>query len=340
MKIPFIFLLIFSIISIINSTYAKHEDSINIISWWGYLSDPILIKNLENDCQTNIEVHEYYTNQEFIYEADQNNYDIYIYSDTSSILTDRKFEHNNIDISFVKETFYPTVKNQQLAINLMDNTSLFALSSTVFFWDNSQIKLSSKTRFDDIIANSLNSTFIFLDDPLEMFTLFKNGYSNKDINIRNFFSYMSKLNMNILFSNDPQHLIGSKHTTMAYTWSGEALYQYSKIKREDPNTKFRYTFHENLSHISYDLLSLNSSSNSAYCVAKKILYGPYHNQIMQDNYYISPTLSKKGITNSDYLSMFDKFISRIHEMPWKAVLSKEDYSTLINLWETFKFNYQ
>src|SRR5437870_4118355 len=67
--------------------YAVNEEyhqTINILTWWGYLKYPELIKNAEKECKVNISFDEYFSNDEFLrrWVGQEKFYNIIIFSDT------------------------------------------------------------------------------------------------------------------------------------------------------------------------------------------------------------------------------------------------------------------
>ena len=53
------------VLSILLSTNAFSKPAVNILSWWDYINSEEIIKLVENKCNVDVSIDEFYSNDEF-----------------------------------------------------------------------------------------------------------------------------------------------------------------------------------------------------------------------------------------------------------------------------------
>lgn len=349
---------------------AEATESVKMISWWGYFDEPVNMPALEEHCNASISIDDYFTNGEFVRRSQQNQYDILIYSETASDLVNRKFENNSVDISSLADEYHPIIKEKYSSERRKSNTVFFALSGTLFLWDDNEVKLQRYDSILDILKLNKSKPFVFLDDPLEVYSILKHGLSDSEketlggkplefYGIEDYFK-----SEEVVFSNHFHYILKTLDFSVSYAWTGEGIKHYRRIKEKvetlqqqellntptqnadasdndkaktnSANADYRYGFHKNFSHIAKDLITLNSNSRAARCVAESIASGRFHDEVMSSNYYMSPTLKVPANADDEYKAMLGDFNSKVTDMNWKEELNKTQYQKLDVYWQTMK----
>lgn len=210
-------------------TITSFAEEVRVLSWWGYFDDPEVTKALETACNVNVHIDDYYTNDEFIRREEDADYDIYIYSDTVSLITKRRFENNRVDLSNTINNYNSAVKHHYLAENRKNNTLIFSISASILVSLDNKNTISKSTSLLDLLKNNKKGGLILMEDPLEFYTLLEYGLTQQEKNqlggtSEQFYNIKSLLTQsNIVISNSINVVPDQYSFSLAHAWSGEAF---------------------------------------------------------------------------------------------------------------------
>ena len=302
------------VLTLLIATPAFAKPSVNILSWWDYISDEKVMNYVESKCGVEVSLDEFYSNGEFSRRVRKSNYDVILHSEAAySSILDLVEKSNSKFAKSKVEQYHPLIKRFEDS-NFSLNSAYFVMYMTALVWDDKVIHLSENDSVEDILYKAQGKFVALADDQYEISHIFKNLTNSKDWDIPDSSSvsryfYRTKFVATNLISN----LVKHEDFALAYTWSGTAL---GAIKN-NPNKNLKIMIHPKLSHASADMITALNNKKSTECVASLLSSKEIIEHLQTDVYYFSPygrTKNKDVSPNFSYVE--NEFFKRLKKSSW------------------------
>jgi hypothetical protein len=349
----FLLIVVFGVFIFSASAYAQSDPSdpketVNILTWWGYLDCPGLVSMVEKECNVKISYDSYYTNREFLrrWRTQGQIYDIIVFSDT---IYDVIKDEIALEFSSLHENLrlYPSIIKKQHENNKFPpNVVFYTHSLTGFLWNPKIISLAKDDSLYSIFKKAGEKIIIIMDDSAEIQKLISLGYYETVYGKKKYKKYKDKLisltienfkkliqQTKLFITNDYSKAYTNKNFAFAFMWSGDAISNLKKSKK-----RYKFLVHDNLSYVSSDLLA--NLNNKPYVVATaKALTSRKAMDIVQNNeYYFSPHLDLSNVTEPVFKQIYRQFIKKLPDLSWiKSIPEHESYITGIS-WNKIRLN--
>ncbi|WGL61175.1 hypothetical protein QEJ31_06140 [Pigmentibacter sp. JX0631] len=292
---------------------------INILSWWGYLTENEL-KVIEAKCSTKIYFDEYYSNDEFLRRVRKDDYSIIIFSSVVYNFVSDLVKNQSVSLSKSRSEYNYYLLKEFKKKNFPQNIGIFSVSYTGFLYDQNNFNLDTNDEIEDIFRKAEGKVISILDDHIESLNLLQNLNTKKEINsVVNSFSNLLN-NKTVFITNYNDKIVKNKNFAFSFTWMGEALYRIKKYN------DYKFYIHPKMNYLSVDLISAIKNDNKTKCVIDTLLNKDFLNNILASNFYISPysDLLKLNIKNSG--------------LDWIKIPDKNEYNLKSNIWQRIKIN--
>lgn len=313
-------------LSLNHNVYA--ENVVNIISWWGYV-DHNAIEKLEKQCNTKINLDEYYSSEEFLRRINNHNYSVAIFAYNNYFALEKKIRNSKFTFKNVIENYHPSVLNFYNNQNFRNNVAFFGLNITGFLHDK-KYNLQQNLVSHSFLSDFNNKTLIFADDAIESGKFFTAQFDSN--NLDHFFvTINTRFSKNkMIFSNEFSENINDADFGFAYLWIGEA---YKYIHEE---SRFTFTVLENYSLDSFDLIATLDNNTKGNCVAEKLASKEFLHPLVTREYYFSPYGYPDENISKNFLALNKAYFEKINNTKLDASLTKEQYYEKSNLWQRIK----
>lgn len=323
------------LISINSYAHDEQEPTVNILTWWYYLSDKKLIYKIENTCHAHISYDEYYSNMELIrrYTSKPQRYDMLIFSDTiySTIADKIKLSHSNLSKQAL--SYNPIIKNHYFHNKYPPNVVYFLHALTGFLYNPEIITITNQDTISSLFEKAGKNLVVIVDDPSEVQMLMRrsNLFNSSHVvfTVDNFFKLIK--NTQIIISNDHNQAFSQPNFAMGYIWSGEVVYDIQKAKKN-----YKFFTHPNLSYITTDLLAALNNKPYVGCVAKALSSKSSLNEIQNYTFYFTPYADDSHVTNKSFHDIYNQFLSQLPYLPWKDSVSTDEIYDINKTWEMIK----
>lgn len=295
---------------------------VNILSWWGYLSEKE-IKEIESKCLTKVYYDEYYSNDEFLRRVRKDNYSIIIFSSVVYNFVNDLIKDQKISLSSLKNRYNHNILKEFKKKNFPNNVGIFSLSYTGFLYNSKEFNIESNDSVEDIFRKAEGKVVSILDDPIESLNLLDNLNIKKETNsVVNNFNNLLK-NKTVYITNYNDKLVNKKNFAFSFSWMGEALYRINKFNKEN---EYKFYIHPKMNYLSIDLISAIQNDKKTKCVINTLLDKDFLNSILSNKYYISPysNLIDLGFKNSGF--------------DWIKIPDKNEYNLKSNIWQRIKIS--
>jgi hypothetical protein len=312
---------------------------VNILTWWGYLDQPELIKRIEKKCDAQISVDQYFSNSEFLrrYHDQKSSYDIIIFA--STVFENIRNEIPNLPKSLLwkqSNHYNRYIKIHYLKANYPANVVYFAHSISGFLFNPNTITLSGNESLQTIFNKANGKKIVLMDDSAEINKLLNMANDNHAGNLSN--NYLENDKINNIIGNKSELYIGNGFKEIykdpdfafAYIWSGDA------INRIHDASNLIYFIHPTLSYLSSDLLSQNNDRNATYCVSKYLSSKEALHEIENNNYYFTPYANANNIQDHTYKKLYDSFVKILPSLTWAESLPPDDFYNVNKSWDLSK----
>lgn len=322
----------------INVSYGASDlETINILTWWGYLNYSKLITTAENTCHVKISYDEYFSNDEFLrrWEGEKDNYDIIIFSDTIYNAIKNKIPPVKSSTLWKQSLLYnPVIKSRYKKRKYPNNMVYFIHAMTGFLWNPKNISLSSSDSLISIFNKATNNHVVIIDDSVEAKKLIESSLleqsKDKDIlNVTNFKRLIQ--NADVYITNNYSQIYKKPKFAFSFTWSGEAV-----VDIMESNKKYEFLIHPKLSYISSDLLAQTSNKQSALCVAKVLTTKKAMSIIQNNDFYFSPYTDYTDVINPIFKDIYTRFILALPVLPWLDSTDGASFERLNMSWQLIK----
>jgi hypothetical protein len=302
-------------------TVTSEKNIVKILTWWGYLSNQKKLEAIEHKCQTNLEVIEYLSIEDLLSLSKINKYDIYIYPLAYKKNIDKYLIKPAPDISNISLSYLPTIRDRYTASKLESNT--------VFFQDSVSIYIHNKLFIDDIKELKIKNLFnyakygkVYLQNEFKQIDwLLSQSDIPKNKIWDNFYTLLFKqytegaYNSGFEFSNFINDYL-DENLVLGYLDSGEALNPNINWNTINKQGNIQFSFHSTLSHISSDVLSINSHSKEAICVAQKMGSKEFLSWVSKENYYFNPYGDIPKKLSPRLKAFSESYYKNANKIPW------------------------
>jgi spermidine/putrescine-binding protein len=331
---------VFTLICAVFSASTQAEESVNIITWWGYLNYPELLSPIEKKCGAKISFDEYYTDLEFAGRTKKVDYDIAIHCSATQQTYIRSVASQSLDLaSSVKTEYHPSLIKDYEASDYPPNTVYFELSTVGFLFNPKVVDLKATDSIEEIFIKARGKTVVLPDEPAEVLTLLSHTkYQHKKTIAGNLqipsTEGLMELTKDITIINavNLAEIFKKPDFAFAYTWSGEAI---ERIINGDPNLKFM--IHPKLSHWTADMITLLTPNKAADCVARELSSRRFLDTLSsQYSYYFSPYLDPNQNAEPIYKHFQSDFVQKFSALPGSPRVTEAEYAELTNEWQKLK----
>lgn len=316
---------------------------VNVLAWWGYLSQPGLKTQIEKKCSVSLSYDEYYSNNEFLRRRKGRvNHDIWIFSDTIYPAVEKSIKGTGSSLGNMVSHYPSAIRKQHRIMGYPNNVAYFILSLSGFLWNPPVIDLKADDSVTSIFKKAGTNLVLLLDDHIEVGKLIANQTQNypsgkyRYADVEKGSEAFKKLirNSNTLITNNLDSAALAHNFAFAYTWSGEAYERmYTSGKK---GRKLKFLLHPQLSYITSDMVALVSKSPSALCVAKHLASRKFIDQIQNKTFYFSPYGKLGKVKAPEFVSLHKDFFSKLNKLPWLCAFSKEEFEKSEKLWQQIK----
>ena len=278
------------------------ETSVRIVSWWSYLESESKRSELENLCNTKIELTEFYDIHSYEENLQIAEYDIYIYPGS---FFKRFPEHlpltDGPNLTDLTHSYYGAIKKRYDQAELPKNTLFFQDGVNVFVYDKDLLPSIETLTAVDILQLYEKGAVVLADEPLQLDYLFRQEGTDPDrlwSTLHNNFQTDSFNRQTYL--KEPSRIVFSSAGTstmredlvLGYMDSGELInpnLRWDTLKNPDGGQKnIAFGIHPKFSPITTDLLTVRGGNPAAECLAREMGSQPFLNWITQTNFYFSP----------------------------------------------------
>ncbi|WP_440993533.1 hypothetical protein [Cysteiniphilum litorale] len=327
-------------------SYANSDKvkTINVLSWFGYLSDPRISQEVIKQCGVNLSVDEYVSNENFIdlFNKNENRYDLVVFSNLMLNSVRSRVENNNSTLYKVAENYYPTIRDYYFSHNYPKNVVFFSHAIMGFMFNPNLIKLSATENLFSIFKAVGDNYAIILDDPAEVENLITLGYRtsgikwsdsvfSKDGTVKLNYQNVSRVTQNakVYISNDFNQIYDMKKFAVAFLWSGDAILFAQKSKKP-----YEFLLNKNVSYVCTDLLAQLNENKETSCVAHVIESKKVMDYISNTTYYFSPYFTN-SVKSKKYSKLYNETKKMLPVLPW--IEPVKDFSSYSQDWQSVKF---
>lgn len=329
-------LIIFNIVSL--DCYALSPDSINVLTWWGYLDSPEINEIVKSECNVTISHDTYYTNDEFLRRMTTNksSYDIVIFSQTIYNLVKDKIPKNNVDLTDISKKFNPTIKMEYLRQKYPPNIIYFMHSLSGFLWNPKVINITDHDSIQDIFKKAGKNIVVLIDDPVEIWNLINIAYPIKKDSVHLASENFGKLvqDATVYMTNNYNQTYNQNNFAFAFGWSGDAM-----VYMQQSTQKLNFLIHPKLSYISSDMLAAMNKKNNTICVAKVLLSKRVLDIVQNNTHYFSPYADYKTINQPVNQDIYKIIFKKLPQMKWlESSKSSADFQIMVDTWNSIQMN--
>lgn len=321
--------LVFVILSI-SISYAGNlrintQNYVNVLSWWGYLDDPRIAKQVENQCGVKLSVDTYDTNEEFIkiYEKHRQRYDVIIFSNLAYGAIKNNLATNKSKLYEVAYNYYPYFKNYYFSHSYPQNVVFFTHAMMGFMYNPQILEIAQGQNIFDIFKNAGSNYALIVDDPAEVRNLLTLSYKtsekswSKDIydnegmaklSPENFFDVIQKTH--VFITNDFNQIYKLKNFALSFMWSGDAL-----LYIKSSHKPYRFILDPKLSYVCTDLLAQIKFSPQANCVAKVLDSPTILSYVENSTYYFSPYF-QDSVPDPSFHNLYEETKRLLPNLSW------------------------
>lgn len=316
---------------------ADNGESINILTWWGYLDDPQIKTIVKDKCGVNISFDEYYSNDEFLsrFKQDESNYDIIIFSQIMYGVIQKDITLENSSLSNLTKEYVPFILHEYNQNNFPSNVAYFTMSVMGFLWNPKVINLNENDTIPDAFRKAINDNVVLIDDPMEVNNILNLAFGKDNSKVLLTKDNMSKLtnDSNVYITNEYGNIYSTSKFAFSYLWSGDAYYD---MKMQHFTYKFLVNY--NTSYICPDLIAQLNNDPNTVCVAKVLASKEILNIVQNSDYYFSPYGDSSSIKDVNFKKFYDDIFPRMEKMSWIKPVSEEEFNEMTRTWKIIKIN--
>lgn len=315
----------------ITTCFASSENipKVNILTWWGYLSDPWVHQMIRDKCHVNVAYDEYYTNDDFMrrFHEYKEFYDIAIFPSMDYEALKNEMKDINSSIYKHAEHYEKNIKLNYIKNNYEHNISYFMISYSLFLYNPKTINLSENDTINEIFEKAKSKIVVLSDEPIYLHYLLNLPLNEN--NLTNAFSRFTKLtNKSKLFiTNTISPAYNDPNFSFAFTWTGIALYALNNDYKD-----YKFLLHPKFSLVSADLLAALNKKSNTQCVANVMSSKTFLSKMQNDALYFSPYGDSEQITNKILKNAHEKFFTHLSNLKWYTPISAKKYNALNRAW--------
>lgn len=324
------------------------KETVNILTWYGYLDLPGEAAVVEQRCNVNLSYDEFYSNVEFInrFSKNRKNYDIIIFSDTVYNQIAKDIDLPNSTLYKVSSNYNSVVKAHYLNNHFNNNVSYFMLSLTGFLWNPQVSNFKENESVFNFFQQAGNNIVVMIDDPTEAQVLLTWALNsrvseiNDNINTSLDMVPLTSGNFKKLYQNSQFYIVNDLSAQLfdqpkfafAYAWSGNAIAALQN------HPKLKFAIDPKLSYVTTDLIAQLNEKAGTTCVANYLASPEFLKYLQNQTYYFSPYLPKPSGNNPVFVSVYQQLMARLAEIPWIIPPSAAELKKISAQWEQIKIN--
>lgn len=336
-------ILILVLYSVLANAIPKESSrkTVNAITFWGYLDDPLMTKAIEKKCHVKFSHDVYYTNAQFIdtFNKRSQDFDIVIASNMAYGSIKDKIPKFDSDLYRHVNDYYPYFKDYYYKQDYNKNTVFFAFALMGFLYNPGVINISLSDPMSQIFKNAKNNLVILTDDSGEVGNLITINQQYIDPKNR----AVAKLNYEnlksltqdtkVFISGDFNKLYDRSDFAFSYLWSGDALMFIKKY-----NKSYKFVLPITSTSICLDVLIQMKNTPEAKCVAEALQDKSVLEYLQKDTFYFTPyfennindrlyqQLYKQTKTNINYYKIIPPVngFNEYYNDGWQSVKMKID----------------
>lgn len=324
MKIKFIF---FILLYFVLNTFALAKEEINILTWWGYLNAPWIKNYIEKNCDVELSIDDYFSNEDFLrrFGSMDANYDIAVFADTIFNLVKNNITNTGGKINTVVRDYLPYIRHQYEVRHYPNNVVYFEHAITGFLWDKNLVNINANMDIYTLFKSAGTNVTVFMDDPIETKLIIKNLTKDE------FFRITQK--SHVLITNEIDQFDNKNNFAFAYMWSGEATKHLLRA-----SNKYQFLIHPNYSLFSSDLLAALNKKKSTICVANIMASKKFLDRLQSEAYYISPYGDTTKYNDPRISIFYKKILKDISKYQWVEPTSKKQFYETNKTWNYIKLH--
>ena len=290
-----------------HTSYSKNNPVVNILTWWDYLNVGDIKKTIENDCKCTISYDEYYSTNDFLkrYANQAAQYDILIFSDSIYQVMKDNLPKIKVDVKDILKKYHPSVRKHYNDQQYTDNMMIFDMATSGFLYNKKNTQIEGSDKIDDLFNKSKDKVVSIGDDYAEVYTLF--GKIPSPLDFKRYKSHVKDL----IITNKLDRIPYDKDFSFSYSWSGETLVY---LVNQD-NSDLDLFVHQDLSHISKDIVVMILDSPEKRCVYKRLVSEDIVKKVTESELYFSP-FGPQDRKNSVFKKVEADFFSKIEKLKW------------------------
>lgn len=330
-----------------NTVQTNKEPWVNVLTWWGYLDDPRIKQEVQNQCHVNLSYDEYYTNEQFLnmYNKQHQNYDILIFSNLLYGGMEGKIADNQSNLWQVSNNYYPYFKQYYLSHGYAHNVVFFTHAMMGFLYNPNVIQIAPDQNIFNIFKNAGDNYVILVDDPAEARNLLSLGYrtsgqewppSTYDKQGMANLTYDNLIrvtqNSKVFITNDFNQIYKLPNFAFSFMWSGDAL-----LSVQQSGKPYKFVLHPNLSYVCTDLLAQIKETPAASCVANVLTGQKVMGVVEQSSYYFTPYFVNT-VNTPDFNRLYQQTKQILPKLSWIQPLTLSQFNQYDKQWEQVKID--
>lgn len=305
--------------------------SVNVLTWWGYLSPPWVKPLVEQTCHVKLSYDEYSTADEFLrrWEDYKDSYDIVIFDDVMyGVIKGDISGKSTHDLSAQAKHYYPAIRAHFYQQHYPNNIAYFYQAISSFLWNPDNIQIEPSDNLYQIFRKAGAHTAAIADDPIVASFLF-NPYADYDP----LALIKMKQRVRLYVTSDYTNIASTKDFSFAYSDAGTALQMqalhHNKLKI---SILPQYTF------ASTDLIAQLNDNSTTTCVADLLTSRSFLYKLMYDSYYFSPYGDLPKMGNSNYLDLYQQYLSLLPTIQWIYIPTISEFEVTNRWWQLMKLS--
>ena len=325
----------------------NNEPWVNVLTWWGYLDDPRIKQEVQDQCHVNLSYDEYYTNEQFLsmFNKYKQNYDILIFSNLLYNGMQSKIADNNSDLWQVSNDYYPYFKQYYQSHDYDHNVVFFTHSMMGFLYNPDLIHIDPSQNIFEIFKDAGSNYVILVDDPAEVHNLLNLGYQTSGQNwpssiygsdgmLKLNYDNLKRVtqNSNVYITNDFNKIYTLNNFAFSFMWSGDAL-----LSVDQSNKPYKFSLHPDLSYVCTDLLAQIKETPAASCVAHVLAGQKVMGIVENSSYYFSPYF-QNNVNTPDFNALYAETKAILPKLSWIQPMTIEQFNDYDKEWEQVKLD--
>ena len=336
-KILLFLLVLLALVLLPNGGVAKNssDQTVNVLTWWGFLDQADLIKRIERRCKTKVSFDAFYSPSEFLKRFLEKKvaYDVIIYPDSVFQAVFPHLTEAGTNLSALSQAYHRNVQRMYRTEHFPSNTIYFSLSLTGFLWNPKAMVIGEKDGVAQFFEKSRGKLIAILDDQIEAESLLAGaGLAVQPPSldpIRKLFT-----GSKVVITNEMGRIVERADLAFSYTGSGTALSEIINNRRN-----LRFASNPELSHISRDLLSILNDRPETVCTGIRLGTKWFSRKLEERAFVFTPYGVNKKIEHPAYTELAKGFFKNLRKYKRLEMVPAEKHKQLQSQWTRIKVDF-